>query len=100
MTATLLALMLLLVPTAATAGTACWTIEDPDQRAYCRAQQSSSAGDCTTISDHALRQTCRARVTSNPNPCNSVTGQWERQKCRDEAARRAGNDPRAPGKSK
>lgn len=86
----LLALILVLVPTAAAAGAPCWTIDDPDERAYCRALQSRSAGDCTTISDFSRRQACRARVTSNASPCDSVTGQWERQKCRDEAARRDG----------
>lgn len=83
-----LGLLLVLLPAAAVAGTTCSLLDDADQRAYCRALQSRSAGDCTPIADFGLRQSCRARVTSNASPCNAVTGQWERQKCRDEAERR------------
>lgn len=72
----------------ARAGVSCFTIEDPDQRAYCRALQTKSAGNCSTISDYSLRQSCRARLSSNPSHCNSVTSQWERKKCQDEANRK------------
>ncbi len=84
--------VLLLGPApAAFAAASCFTIEDADQRALCRALQTKSAGNCTAISDYALRQSCRARLTSQPSHCNSITSGWERQKCRDEAERKAGN---------
>jgi hypothetical protein len=71
------------------AAASCFTIEDPDQRALCRAIQTKSVGNCTAISDYSLRQSCRARLASQPAHCNSITSQWERQKCRDEAGRQA-----------
>ena len=79
--------LLLLVYAPAGAASNCFTIEDPDQRALCRALATRSAGNCSVISDYALRQSCRARLTSQPSHCNSVTSEWEREKCRDEAAR-------------
>lgn len=75
----------------ALAGVSCSSIDDPDQRAYCRAQQTKSAGQCVAISDHALRQTCRARLASpgkGASQCNSIWNSWEREKCRDEAERK------------
>jgi hypothetical protein len=71
------------------AGASCFTIEDPDQRALCRALETKSVGNCTAISDYALRQTCRARLASQPSHCNTITSQWERKKCLDEAERKA-----------
>ena len=85
---TLLALVLLGLPVAASAGVTCSTIDDPDQRAYCRAIETNSVGNCSTISDYALRQTCRARVGGNVNPCNTVTSQWQREECRRAAAKK------------
>ena len=70
------------------ASASCFTIEDPDQRALCRALATKSVGNCTAISDYSLRQSCRARLSSQPSHCNSITSQWERQKCRDEADRK------------
>lgn len=87
----LLTALFCLAPLPALAGATCSTIDDPDQRAYCRALQTKSAGQCTAISDYALRQTCRARLASpgkGASQCNSITNSWERQKCRDEAARK------------
>ena len=79
-------LALLLLPAAAQAAANYWTISDPDQRAYCRAIETHSAGDCSVISDYALRQTCRARFSKSPDSvCNSVGSAWERQKCKDAA---------------
>lgn len=78
-------------PSGALAGASCFTIVDPDQRAYCRSLQTKSAGNCSAISDYALRQTCRARLASpgkGQSQCNSITDAWQRQKCRDEAGRR------------
>jgi hypothetical protein len=72
-----------------TAGVTCSAIDNPDQRAYCRALQTRSAGDCIAISDYALRQTCRARLASpgtGASQCNTITDQGQRQKCKDEAA--------------
>lgn len=84
----LLALVLLLVPAAASAGVVCSTIDDPDKRAYCRAIETRSVGNCSTISDYSLRQTCRARVGGNASQCNSVTSPWEREECKRTAAKR------------
>ncbi len=86
-----IAAALTLLPAAARAETSCFTIKDPDQRAYCRAIASKSVGDCSVISDFTLRQTCRARFESPSSPgssCNSITTAWERQKCRDTAGKR------------
>lgn len=80
-----------LLPAPAPAASNCWTIQDADQRAYCRARQTRSAGNCSAIGDYALRQTCRARLASpgkGSSQCNSISNAWEREKCRDEAARR------------
>lgn len=85
---TLLALVLLLSPAAATAGVSCFTITDPDQRALCRASQTHSVGDCSVISDYALRQQCRVKQGASKSTCNGITDQWEREKCQDEAAKR------------
>lgn len=82
-----LALVLVAAPSLAGAAANCWTIEDPDQRAYCRAVATNSAGQCSAISDFSLRQTCRARLQANPTPCNSLTSEWERQECRRQAGR-------------
>lgn len=81
------ALILLLLPATAHAGVSCSTIDDPDQRALCRAQQTNSVGNCTAISDSSLRASCRARLTGKPNNCNTIWSSWERQKCLDEARR-------------
>ncbi|MBI5504782.1 MAG: hypothetical protein HY899_08255, partial [Deltaproteobacteria bacterium] len=67
----LLTVALTLVPAAASAATNCRTIADPDQRAYCRAVATNSAGQCSAISDYALRQTCRARLGGGDAACNS-----------------------------
>jgi len=85
---TLLAVLLLFVPAAAAAGVTCSTIDDPDQRAYCRAIESRSVGNCSIISNYSLRQTCRARVGGTATHCNSVTSQWEREECKRAAAKR------------
>jgi hypothetical protein len=42
----LFALVLVLVPVAASAGVSCFTITDTDQRALCRATNGGSRGDC------------------------------------------------------
>jgi hypothetical protein len=82
------AVLLLLTAGRSFAGANCFTIEDSDQRALCRALATKSIGNCTAIADYALRQSCRARLSSQPSHCNSITSQWERQKCLDEAKRK------------
>lgn len=82
-----LALVFAAAPSLAGAAANCWTIEDPDQRAYCRAVATNSVGQCSAISDFSLRQTCRARLQANPSSCNSLTGEWKRQECRRQAGR-------------
>ena len=82
---TLLALSLLLLPVAASAGVSCFTITDPDQRALCRATTGGSRGDCVAISDYALRKQCEVRTGAPTSACNAITDQWERQKCKDAA---------------
>lgn len=79
---TLAVLLLLLLPRTASAGVSCWTIEDPDQRALCRATATRSRGNCSTISDYALRKQCEAGTGAPPSVCNSITDQWEREKCK------------------
>ena len=82
------ALLLVLLAAPASAGVSCWTIDDPDERAYCRATQTGSQGDCTAISDFARRKQCQARTGGSASVCNGITDQWERQKCKDEANRK------------
>lgn len=87
----LLAFVLVLKASPASAGVTCSTIVDPDQRAYCRALQTHSSGDCIAISDYGLRQTCRARLAApgkGAAQCNTITDSWQREKCKDEAARK------------
>jgi hypothetical protein len=72
----------------ANAGVSCWTIDDPDQRALCRAQQTNSRGNCSAISDYALRKECEVRTGAPASNCNAITDQWQRQKCRDAAAKK------------
>lgn len=76
------------LPRVAAAGTSCFTVEDPDQRAYCRAVNTRSVGNCSAISDYSLRQTCRARLSASKTPCNTVSTSWEREQCRREAEKR------------
>lgn len=76
-------LLLAWLPATAGAGASCWTIDDPDQRAYCRAIETNSAGQCSAIADFSLRETCRVRVGANPDRCKGLRSEWERQKCRD-----------------
>ena len=83
-------IVLPLATLAARAETSCFTIADPDQRAYCRALHSHSSGDCIAIVDIALRTTCMARFGGGKpaDVCNSPSlSSWEREKCK-EAARR------------
>lgn len=82
------AVVVLLSAGTALAAANCFTIEDSDQRALCRALATKSVGNCTAISDYALRQSCRARLSSRPSHCNGIASQWERQKCLDEAGRK------------
>ncbi len=82
---TLLTLALVLTPVVASAGVTCSTINDPDQRALCRAIATGSVGQCTAIADYALRQQCRVRLGAGVNSCNTITNAWERQKCKDAA---------------
>jgi hypothetical protein len=86
--AILAALFVLAVPALARAGASCFTIEDPDQRAYCRAVSSGNVADCAPIADFTLRQTCRARLEGNARPCSSVFGVAERERCERESSTR------------
>lgn len=63
----------------------CSTIENPDDRAYCRAVARNSTGECTTIGSYNLRGQCRARVTAKTTVCSALTSPWEREKCKDAA---------------
>jgi len=80
---TLLTITLVLAAAPAAAGTSCFTIEDPDQRALCRATETRSRGNCAAISDYALRKQCEVRTGAPTSACNAITDQWERQQCRD-----------------
>lgn len=73
---------LIVLPSAAHAASDCWTIQDPDQRAYCRAVATNSAGQCVAISDFGLRQTCYARLGKTPSNCNTLSSSWEREECK------------------
>lgn len=91
MAAAVFSLALLLVPVAAAAQTSCFTIADPDQRAYCRALRSRSSGDCVAITDTVLRTTCFAKFGGGKpaDRCNSpALSSWERERCRNEAGPR------------
>lgn len=80
--------VLLLLPSLSWAATACQTIQDPDQRAYCRAVQTGSKGQCTAIGNYDLRQQCLVRLGSNPSLCSTTTPGWNREQCKDAARRK------------
>lgn len=63
----------------------CSAIDNPDDRAYCRAVARNSTGECTTIGSYNLRGQCRARVTAKTTVCSALTSPWEREKCKDAA---------------
>ncbi|HYC00743.1 MAG TPA: hypothetical protein VEC57_16540 [Candidatus Limnocylindrales bacterium] len=84
----IVALLASLSPLRASADTACWTIQNPAERADCRARESRNPGDCTFIEDRARREECRARASGTAADCNTLSSEWERQKCRDAAGER------------
>jgi hypothetical protein len=65
--------------------TTCQTIDDADQRAYCRAMQSGSRGQCAAIGKFDLRQRCHAAISGNPSLCNPIASGWEREQCKTAA---------------
>ncbi len=80
-----LILIILLLP--ALAWASCGSVQDPDQKAYCKAMESRSANMCASIRSYDLRQTCQVKLGGTPAICNTVRDSWERAKCR-EAGRR------------
>ena len=62
--------------------TTCQTIDDADQRAYCRAMQTGSRGQCAAIGSYDLRQRCHAAISGNASLCNSIARAWEREQCK------------------
>lgn len=75
--------------TPAHAGTDCGAIQNPDQRAYCRAVATNSRGNCSAISDWNLKQQCSARLGAPVTPtCSSVPLGWQREACKDAARAR------------
>ena len=68
--------------------TTCQTIEDADQRAYCRAMQTGSRGQCAAIGSYDLRQRCHAAISGNASLCNSIASGWEREQCKAAAKAR------------
>lgn len=60
---TLLAFAFAMLPLVAVADTsACYTITDPDARAYCRARIQKDPSTCYAIQDSAKRAVCLAEV--------------------------------------
>lgn len=67
----------------------CSTIQNADQRAYCRSVATNSRGNCSGISDWNLRQQCNARLGAPVAPtCSSVPLGWQREACKDAARAR------------
>jgi len=66
----------------------CQTIDDADQRAYCRAMQTGSRGQCAAIGSYDLRQRCHAAISGNASLCNSIASAWEREQCKAAAKAR------------
>ena len=70
-------------------GSECSTIQNSDERAYCRAVATNSRGNCSAISDWNLRQRCNARLGAPVEPtCSSVPLGWQREACKDAARAR------------
>ncbi|WP_159711449.1 hypothetical protein [Geminicoccus flavidas] len=61
---TIAVLALLLAPAAAFSADAgaCYSIADPDQRAFCLAKAHKDPGRCYSIKDQALRAECLAET--------------------------------------
>lgn len=67
----------------AKAATACSTIANSDDRAYCRAVQTNSKGQCEGIQSYNLRQQCLVRLGARQTLCATVSSPWEREQCKD-----------------
>ena len=79
----------LLAATAANANTiTCSTINNADDRAYCRAVQTNSQGQCSAIQSYNLRQQCLVRLGARQTLCQTVSSPWEKEQCRDAARAR------------
>ena len=79
----------LLAATAANANTiTCSTINNADDRAYCRAVQTNSQGQCSAIQSYNLRQQCLVRLGARQTLCQTVSSPWEKERCRDAARAR------------
>ena len=65
----------------AMAGTVCSTIQNPDDRAYCRAVQTGSRGQCAAIGSYDLRKTCGVRLGAPKTTCSTVTYGADRFRC-------------------
>lgn len=79
----------LFAATAANANTiTCSTIDNADDRAYCRAVQTNSQGQCSAIQSYNLRQQCLVRLGARQTLCQTVSSPWAKEQCKDAARAR------------
>lgn len=79
---TLLCLMASLAPLPALAQASCSSIQNPDERYYCRATVNGNVADCSSIRDPDKRYYCRAVVTRKSIDCASIRDPDLRTLCR------------------
>jgi hypothetical protein len=60
----------------------CSVIQDPDQRANCRAQADRNSSQCSFIQNSDLRAMCRAQVERKPSQCSFIQNSDLRAQCR------------------
>ena len=72
----------------AKAGVTCSTIDNADDRAYCRAVQTNSRGQCSAIQSYNLRQMCLVRLGARQTLCQTVSSPWAKEQCKDAARAR------------
>lgn len=76
------------VGTSAHAAVTCSTIDNADDRAYCRAVQTNSQGQCSAIQSYNLRQQCLVRLGARQTLCQTVSSPWAKEQCKDAARAR------------
>lgn len=72
----------------ASAAVTCSTIDNSDDRAYCRAVQTNSQGQCSAIQSYNLRQQCLVRLGARQTLCQTTSSPWAKEQCKDAARAR------------
>ena len=84
----ILFVLMWVVGTSAHAAVTCSTIDNADDRAYCRAVQTNSQGQCSAIQSYNLRQQCLVRLGARQTLCQTTSSPWAKEQCKDAARAR------------